>query len=122
QDPGFMVRQTGARLLVVAPSWRGRDLLTPATGLDVLSDLPESWPPPPVPEPVGDPVRWIFYTSGTTADPKGARHTDGSVLASSRAMGDRLACTPADRVGLVFPVAHIGGCGTWLGACLTYGC
>jgi acyl-CoA synthetase (AMP-forming)/AMP-acid ligase II len=67
-------------------------------------------------------VRWIFYTSGTTADPKGARHTDASLLASARGMGERLACTPADRVGMVFPVAHIGGCGTWLGACLMYGC
>jgi acyl-CoA synthetase (AMP-forming)/AMP-acid ligase II len=127
QDPRFMVRQTGARLLVLAPEWHGRDLLTPAreSGLNLLvvdGDLPQSWPAPPVPEPVGDPVRWIFYTSGTTADPKGAKHTDGSVLASSRAMGDRLACTPADRVGMVFPVAHIGGCGTWLGACLRYGC
>jgi acyl-CoA synthetase (AMP-forming)/AMP-acid ligase II len=103
-DPRFMVEQTGAQLLV----------------LDV--DLPESWPPPPFAEPVGDPVRWIFYTSGTTTDPKGAKHTDASVLASARCMGERLGCTPADRVGMVFPVAHIGGCGTWLGACLMYGC
>ena len=69
-----------------------------------------------------DDVRWIFYTSGTTSDPKGARHTDRSVLASSRGMGERLACTEADRVGMAFPVAHIGGCGTWLGASLRYGC
>jgi acyl-CoA synthetase (AMP-forming)/AMP-acid ligase II len=67
-------------------------------------------------------VRWIFYTSGTTAEPKGARHTDASVLASARGMGERLACTSADRVGMVFPVAHIGGCGTWLGTSLMYGC
>jgi acyl-CoA synthetase (AMP-forming)/AMP-acid ligase II len=37
-------------------------------------------------------------------------------------MGDRLRCTEDDRVGMVFPVAHIGGCGTWLGASLRYGC
>jgi cyclohexanecarboxylate-CoA ligase len=132
RDLRFVARQTGARLLVVAPEWNGRDLLTPARaiaagspGLDLFvagGDLPESWPPPPVPEPLDDPVRWVFYTSGTTAGPKGARHTDASVLASSRGMGERLACTPADRVGMVFPVAHIGGCGTWLGACLMYGC
>jgi len=132
RDLRFAVRQTGARLLVVAPEWNGRDLQTPAReiaagspGLDLLvtdGDLPESWPPPPLPERAGDPVRWIFYTSGTTADPKGARHTDASVLASARGMGERLACTPADRAGLVFPVAHIGGCGTWLGTSLIYGC
>jgi cyclohexanecarboxylate-CoA ligase len=27
------------------------------------------------------PVSWLFYTSGTTADPKGARHTDASIAA-----------------------------------------
>jgi len=36
-------------------------------------------------------------------------------------MGERLACTEEDRVGMVFPAAHIGGCGTWLGAALMYG-
>jgi acyl-CoA synthetase (AMP-forming)/AMP-acid ligase II len=140
RDLGFVVRQTGARLLVVAPEWNGRDLATPARqvadeppGLDLLvadGDLPESVaaPPPGPPESASAPpapddaVRWIFYTSGTTADPKGARHTDASVLASARGMGERLACTPADRVGMVFPVAHIGGCGTWLGTSLMYGC
>jgi acyl-CoA synthetase (AMP-forming)/AMP-acid ligase II len=140
RDLRFVVRQTGARLLVVAPEWNGRDLATPARqvadeppGLDLLvadGDLPESVaaPPPgppaagPAPPAPDDPVRWIFYTSGTTADPKGARHTDASVLASARGMGERLACTPADRVGMVFPVAHIGGCGTWLGTSLMYGC
>ena len=32
------------------------------------------------------PWRWVFYTSGTTADPKGARHTDKTVGASAYAM------------------------------------
>ncbi len=140
RDLRFVVRQTGARLLVVAPEWNGRDLATSARqvaddspGLDLIvadGDLPESEaaPPPGPPKSASAPpapddgVRWIFYTSGTTADPKGARHTDASVLASARGMGERLACTQADRVGMVFPVAHIGGCGTWLGTSLMYGC
>jgi cyclohexanecarboxylate-CoA ligase len=132
RDLRFVVRQTGARLLLVAPHWRGNDLAAPAReiaaetpGLDLVvvdGDLPESSPVSLPPQPADGPVRWIFYTSGTTSDPKGARHTDGSVLASARGMGERLACTPADRVGMVFPVAHIGGCGTWLGTALLYGC
>ena len=28
----------------------------------------------------GDPLRWIFYTSGTTSNPKGVLHTDGTLL------------------------------------------
>ena len=35
---------------------------------------PRRSPPLPADRPRG--TRWIFYTSGTTADPKGARHTD----------------------------------------------
>ena len=37
------------------------------------------------------PVRWLFYTSGTTADPKGAQHTDASIAAVAAGMGERLA-------------------------------
>ncbi|GAB2865659.1 AMP-binding protein [Actinocorallia aurea] len=129
----FALAQTGARLLVSAATAGGRDLAREAweaadglPGLETVildGGLPEAEPLEAPPAPAdGDPVRWVFYTSGTTADPKGARHTDASVLASSRAMGERIACTEADRVGLVFPVAHIGGCGTWLGACLLSGC
>jgi acyl-CoA synthetase (AMP-forming)/AMP-acid ligase II len=131
----FAVRQTGAELLIATANWNGHDLgsaaravasRVPGLGLLVLDDadgrLPESGDVPPPASREGDPVRWVFYTSGTTAEPKGARHTDASVLASSAGMARALACTSDDRVGLVFPVAHIGGCGTWLGACLMTGC
>ena len=40
-------------------------------------------------DPAADPVRWIFYTSGTTAAPKGAQHTDRSVLAGASATRTR---------------------------------
>lgn len=98
----FVLRQTAAHLLI--------------TG-----ELPESSECVPAAAPSAA-TRWVFYTSGTTAEPKGARHTDASVLASAWALGERLRITSADRVGMVFPVAHIGGCGTWLGASLWYGC
>jgi acyl-CoA synthetase (AMP-forming)/AMP-acid ligase II len=98
----FVMRQTAASRLIT-------EQITEAAG-----DVPET-------SFDGDPVRWVFYTSGTTADPKGAQHTDGSVLASARCMGDRLECTDEDRVGMTFPVAHVGGCGTWLGIALREG-
>jgi len=91
-------------------------------GLDVLvcdKQLPEGDPStlPPAPEGTDDPadlpVRWLFYTSGTTADPKGARHTDFTILAAARAMDAGLHFTPDDRDVLVFPFTHIGGI-TWL--------
>jgi cyclohexanecarboxylate-CoA ligase len=135
----FATRQTGANMLITASDWNGHDLgvqarevATRLPGLRLLildgaTALPESddvLPPAAAggAEAGSDPVRWIFYTSGTTAEPKGARHTDASVLASSAGLVRALAVTSADRVGLVFPVAHLGGCGTWLGACLATGC
>ena len=39
---------------------------------------PSTLPPPPAAPatPADLPIRWYYYTSGTTADPKGAQHTD----------------------------------------------
>lgn len=68
-----------------------------------------------------DPVRWIFYTSGTTADPKGARHTDLTVKASAIGMINALEIDDSDRAAMVFPFTHIGGIG-WLYAMLMTGC
>jgi acyl-CoA synthetase (AMP-forming)/AMP-acid ligase II len=56
-----------------------------------------------------DTTSFCFYTSGTTADPKGVRHSDASVIAAARGMVDALGLSEADRVPLVFPIAHIGG-------------
>jgi cyclohexanecarboxylate-CoA ligase len=130
----FVARQTGTELLVATTGWNGHDLgaqardvasRLPGLRLLVLGDttaLPESDVVPPAASSGGEAARWIFYTSGTTAEPKGARHTDASVIASAAGVVQALAVTASDRVGLVFPVAHIGGCGTWLGACLLSGC
>jgi acyl-CoA synthetase (AMP-forming)/AMP-acid ligase II len=134
----FAVRQTNARLLITTERWtshalgeQARAVASRVPGLDVLlldalyeAEAPGADALPASAGHAQDPteVRWIFYTSGTTAEPKGARHSDASVLASSRGMAKALALTEDDRVGLVFPVAHIGGCGTWLGACLLSGC
>jgi acyl-CoA synthetase (AMP-forming)/AMP-acid ligase II len=66
-------------------------------------------------------VRWIFYSSGTTADPKGVRHTDRSVGLPGRTMLERFALRPDDRNALVFPLTHIGGI-AWFFAGLLSGC
>ncbi len=137
REVGFVTRQSGARLLVVPPSYRGFDFAAMAAevaagsdGLEVLvadRSLPEADPtslPPAPPDPDRDedaPVRWVFYTSGTTADPKGAQHTDLTVLAAALAMSECLAITEDDVSALVFPFTHIGGIG-WLLAALVTGC
>ncbi|WP_432842582.1 AMP-binding protein [Dactylosporangium sp. CA-092794] len=128
REVGFMVEQLRTRLLVVPTVVRGFDHAAMARGLRarnpeldvlVLEDrLPRGDPavlPPPPPRPAGFagyPVRWVLYSSGSTSDPKGARHTDGSVLTMGRNLIGRLELTPDDRVAMVSPFAHIGGM-TW---------
>jgi len=139
REVSFATAQTGARLIVVPSVWRGFDYESmagviaadrPATSVLVCDhELPESDPdstslpdPPALPAKAADaPVRWVFYTSGTTADPKGAQHTDLSVLASALAMSECLDVVAEDVSGLVFPFTHIGGIG-WLMAALISGC
>jgi acyl-CoA synthetase (AMP-forming)/AMP-acid ligase II len=135
RETGFILDQTGARLLCVPPVFRGFDYAAMAAslagtrpGLDLLvveDALPEADPGelPPAPEPAGldeAPVRWILYTSGTTSDPKGAQHTDPGLIAAFSGMARVLEMGPDDRHGMVFPITHVGGIG-WLIAGLLEG-
>jgi acyl-CoA synthetase (AMP-forming)/AMP-acid ligase II len=132
RETRFVTRQTNARLLCVPPPFRGFDypalaraLAAERDDLEVLivdSSLPEADPRElPVPKPFAiPPVRWIFYTSGTTADPKGALHTDASLIASFRGFLRTLEVTSDDRHAFVFPLTHVGGIG-WLIASLLAG-
>lgn len=136
REVGFAVRQTGAKLLVVPGTFRGFDFTEMAnqiaaevTGLKVLvvdRDLPESDPaklPVFVSPGRGSelPVRWIFYTSGTTADPKGAMHTDATISVAARGLVRVCEMNVDDRIALVFPFTHVGGAG-WFIAGLMVGC
>ncbi|MGH9013329.1 MAG: AMP-binding protein [Acidimicrobiia bacterium] len=137
REVGFVTRQTGAELLVVPPQWKGFDFEAMARGLaraqprlEVLvvdrklpDGDPASLPAPDVPpdDAADAPVRWAFYTSGTTADPKGARHTDRTIMASAFGMAKVLDLDEHDRSAMVFPFTHIGGIG-WLFAALMTGC
>ncbi len=128
--------QAGTTLLVTPSEWHDVDFEALATGVArrqgnmrvLLADhaLPQGDPtslPPLLPAPVADeqPVRWLFATSGTTAAPKIAQHTDATLLAAARGMSRRLALIPQDRNALVFPITHIGGI-VWLLAGLESGC
>jgi acyl-CoA synthetase (AMP-forming)/AMP-acid ligase II len=120
----FCCRQAGASLLLTPGSFAGFDFA--AMGERVAADVhglrhlvvgPGDFPAgdpgalgPPRPGAPGE-VRWLTYTSGTTADPKGARHTDQTVGAFPPAMAERLDVRHGDRYSLVFPFPHIGGIG-----------
>ncbi len=74
----------------------------PATmsALPPPDELPDGDPAdlPPVPDAGGDPVRWTYYTSGTTSDPKGVMHSDASLIAGGVGLA-RALDMQADDVG-----------------------
>ncbi len=121
REVGFAVRQTGAKLFVVPGAWRGFDYLAMAERIAAdmpdkpqilvgYDELPEADPAglPPAPTSGAD-VRWSYYTSGTTSDPKGVRHSDGTLLAGGIGLAVALEMSPSDVGSIAFPFAHIGG-------------
>lgn len=137
-EVSFIAAQTRASLLVVPSTWRGfdhaamaKDVAAEAGARVLVVDLdarrgdaivlpqsdPTSLPPresvskPFAPTPSASaqlPVRWLYYTSGTTAKPKGARHTDLSVMSGATAMLAHIGFEPDDVYPIAYPFTHIG--------------
>jgi acyl-CoA synthetase (AMP-forming)/AMP-acid ligase II len=118
-EVGFISGQARSALLVVPRSYRqyehgamAESISASSGGLDVLTvddDLPEAVPRPQERADSGTETRWLFYTSGTTSAPKGARHTDRGLIAAARTYCSALLPTPDDRIALIAPIAHVGG-------------
>ncbi len=114
----YITSEARTDVLIVRPSWRAFDYEQLATsiasevGFRVLATDtlptgdPSALPDPPGPAPA---ARWLYYTSGSTSDPKGAWHTDPSVMAGMNAWLDKLRPTRDDVYPVAFPVSHIGG-------------
>ncbi|HLG92735.1 MAG TPA: AMP-binding protein [Acidimicrobiales bacterium] len=123
REVGFALRQTGARYFLVPGTWRGHDFVemarritegweAPPRILDVGQGLPTGDPSGLAPfRPLGQgaPVRWVYYTSGSTADPKGVRHTDASLIAGGLGLAKALDMSADDVGSMAFPYAHISG-------------
>ena len=98
----FITDQVGTEVFITTERWRGfdhgdlartlaaeqgftvviTDLDTDPTTIGNTLRLEQADPSTlgPVPPLDDAPVRWIYTSSGTTADPKGVRHTDRSVM------------------------------------------
>lgn len=125
REVGFALRQTGAELFVIPSSWRGTDFVALAEGalegietrpavLTTDGGLPEGDPatlpaPPQGTSAAEAPIRWIYYTSGSTADPKGVQHTDQTLIAGGWGLARALDMSPDDVGSIAFPFAHIAG-------------
>ncbi|MFD9337786.1 class I adenylate-forming enzyme family protein [Streptomyces sp. NPDC060028] len=116
REVGFALRESKAEFFAVPGLWRGFDHLAMARRLgargvfEAYETLPEgdpaALPPPPAD---GTDVRWIYWTSGTTSDPKGVLHTDRSLIAGGSCLAHALHLSPADVGSMAFPFAHIAG-------------
>ncbi|MFM8528954.1 MAG: AMP-binding protein [Ilumatobacteraceae bacterium] len=127
REVGFIARQSSCKVMIVPGTFRNFDYAPMvhevAATLDhdvqvivADPDLPEADP-----DAVGlptykadlDGLRWLFYSSGTTADPKGAKHSDNSMSAANDGMQWSMEVGPDDRAAVVFPITHVGGL-VWL--------
>jgi acyl-CoA synthetase (AMP-forming)/AMP-acid ligase II len=125
-EVGLISRQVGSRWLLVPGVYRGFDfaemaaeavagqpctiIVTSDFAADNALALPHGDPStlPATVDPV-EAARWYYYSSGTTAAPKGAIHTDASVMASSNAQMAYIGLEADDLFPVPFPLTHIGG-------------
>jgi cyclohexanecarboxylate-CoA ligase len=128
REVGAALRTSDAEFFLVPGTWRGFDYEAMAGQLAaqlaadggprprvlvIGHDAPESPDTaglPPLPA-APDEVAWIYFTSGSTGAPKGARHTDATLLATGSAFAGngRLGARGREVGAMGFPVAHVGG-------------
>ncbi|MFI1504585.1 class I adenylate-forming enzyme family protein [Streptomyces sp. NPDC020597] len=116
REVGFALRESKAEFFATPGVWRGFDHTEMARRLgakgvfEAYDDLPEGDPAGlPAPPAEGGSVRWIYWTSGTTSDPKGVLHTDRSLIAGGSCLAHALRLTADDVGSMAFPYAHIAG-------------
>ncbi|MEE9416172.1 MAG: AMP-binding protein [Acidimicrobiales bacterium] len=126
KEVGFCLRQTNAQMVLVPGEWSGfdytamvervtADLELRPTIIDAYKSLPEGNPatlpelPTPPKNPDEAPIRWIYFTSGTTSDPKGVKHSDATLIAGGVGLAKALDMSADDVGSIGFPYAHIGG-------------
>ena len=133
----FVTTQLETEFIVVPGVWRGFDHTSlaetlakerPMTVLVVDHEAPiegslrlpvgetSALPPPPD---SGTQSRWVYYSSGTTAAPKGIRHCDKSVIAGSAGVVGMVGASSSDVNPIPFPVSHVGGAAMLAASLLT---
>ncbi|HXW33098.1 MAG TPA: AMP-binding protein [Acidimicrobiales bacterium] len=123
REVGFALRQLSPELFLCPTVFKdfdfaemgrclGSELERPPRVIDAYSQLPDGDPsslPPPPDAASANQVRWVYYTSGTTSDPKGVRHSDRTLVMGGKGLAAALGMSPGDVGSMAFPFAHIAG-------------
>jgi acyl-CoA synthetase (AMP-forming)/AMP-acid ligase II len=121
REVAAVLRASRPEFFIVPGVWKDRDfgemarsiaagLDSPPQILEIGTDLPQGDPADLPEAPTsGTEVRWIYYTSGTTSEPKGVQHTDQTLMAGGRGLAAALDMSPDDIGSMAFPYSHIAG-------------
>jgi cyclohexanecarboxylate-CoA ligase len=119
RETGAAVAAAAAEFILVPGVWRGTDFVEMASGLPTRPKVVvvgESAPSASdaemasLPAPAAS-AEWVYFTSGSSGLPKGARHTDATLLAAAYGWTrqGRVGELDGDVGSMAFPVAHVGG-------------
>jgi len=127
-EVGFILRQSGAKGLVVPERWRSIDFVERVRAIADTPALEHVIVVTDGPAPIGtrwadllaaeraepyhgdpDDVALLVYTSGTTAEPKGVQHTHNTLLAEIRSLEQFLYAGERSVNLGAFPAGHIAG-------------
>ena len=128
-EVSYILRRSGAKLLVMPDRWRNLDYLARLDDIDrgpvlehvvIIGEAPAGcvgWETLaaaanadfPAPELDPDDVALMVFTSGTTSDPKGVLHSHNSLLAELRAGRTQSDDAPKPVVLSPWPAGHIAG-------------
>jgi acyl-CoA synthetase (AMP-forming)/AMP-acid ligase II len=121
REVAAVLRASRPEFFCVPGVWRDRDFTAMASALagelehpPVVLDLGDGLPTGnpstlPAPPASGDEVGWVYYTSGTTSEPKGVQHTDRTLMAGGRGLAAALDMSEDDIGSIAFPYSHIAG-------------
>ena len=129
QEVGFILRNSGARVLVMPDRWRNIDYIerfdavTDTAALEQILIVGEGGPSAALrwsdvaaadsahlelPMVSPDAVCLLIYTSGTTADPKGVQHSHNTLMAETITTAEAIG-SPSKVNLAAFPAGHIAG-------------
>ena len=127
RELSFMLRESGARVLFVPGTFRGRDYAAMAGGLRgelpalehvvVLDgDAPAGDAAVAAPRPEPDQIAQLLFTSGTSGEPKGALHRHDVLMRAADHHIDHFGLGADDVVYVPSPLAHQTGFlyGMWI--------